>query len=135
MSRRKSDTAAKPVPAQEAPAEKAAAGKDTAEQEAAGTAEVSNLDTIVEEDAVHVPAGAPVQLLEECQVAYKALRLRQGPDRGAVILKVLPIGTPVTVDLRTWRPDGVGVWMQAKADGLEGWVDTRYLARTEEGVS
>ena len=121
MSRRKSDTAAKPAPVQEA----------LAEQEAA--ADVSNLDTKTETEVVQVPAGAEVQLLEEFRVAHKQLRLRAEPDRGAMVLKVLPIGTVVTVDLRTWRPDGVGVWMKAEADGLEGWVDTRYLVRAEEG--
>lgn len=119
MSRRKSETTTKPAPVQEAPAEKGAAS------------DVSNLDTYKEE-SVQVPSGAEVQLLEECRVAHKRLRLRKDPDRGAEVLKVLPIGTAVTVDLRTWRPDGVGVWMKAEADGLEGWVDTRYLARIEE---
>ena len=51
MSRRKSDTAAKPAPVQEA----------LAEQEAA--ADVSNLDTKTETEVVQVPAGAEVQLL------------------------------------------------------------------------
>ena len=116
MSRRKSDTAA---PVQEAPAEKESANH------------VSNLDTKTETEVVQVPAGAEVHLLEECRVAHKQLRLRKEPNLGADVLKVLPIGTVVTVDLRTWRPDGVGVWMKAEADGLEGWVDTRYLARDE----
>ena len=119
MSRRKSDTAAKPAPVRETPAEKEAA------------ADVSNLDTKAETEVVQVTAGAEVQLLEECQVAHKRLRLRKEPNLGADVLKVLPVGTAVTVDLRTWRPDGVGVWMKAEADGLEGWVDTRYLARDE----
>lgn len=116
MSRRKSDTAA---PAPEAPAEKEAA------------ANVSNLDTKTETEVVQAPVGAEDQMLEECRVAHKRLRLRAEPNLGAGVLKVLPIGTAVTVDLRTWRPDGVGVWMKAEADGLEGWVDTRYLARDE----
>lgn len=119
MSRRKSDTAAKLAPVQEAPAEKEEA------------ADVSKLDTKTETETVQVPAGAEVQLLEECRVAHKRLRLRKEPNLGADVLKVLPIGTAVTVDLRTWSPDGVGVWMKAEADGLEGWVDTRYLARDE----
>lgn len=121
MSRRKSDTAAKPAPVQEA----------LAEQEAAN--HVSKLDTKTETETVQVPAGAEAQLLEECRVAHKQLRLRKEPNLGAEVLKVLPIGTAVTVDLRTWRPDGVGVWMKAEADGLEGWVDTRYLVQAEEG--
>ena len=121
MSRRKSDTAAKSAPIQEVSAEKEAA------------AGVSNLDTKTETEVVQVPAGAEVQLLEECRVAHKRLRLRAEPDHGAKVLKVLPIGTVVTVDLRTWRPDGVGVWMKATAEGLEGWVDARYLVRAEEG--
>lgn len=121
MSRRKSDMSAKPTPVQEVPAKKKAA------------ADVSKLDTKTETEVVQIPAGAEVRLLEECRVSHKQLRLRAEPDRGAEVLKVLPIGTAVTVDLRTWRPDGVGVWMQAQADGLEGWVDTRYLVRAEEG--
>lgn len=120
MSRRKSDTAAKPAPVQEAPAEKEAANN------------VSKLDTKTETEVAQVPAGAEAQLLGECRVAHKQLRLRKKPNLEAEVLKVLPIGTAVTVDLRTWRPDGVGVWMKAEAEGLEGWVDTRYLVRAEE---
>lgn len=125
MSRRKSEQATNPV----------STADQKVEQTTADATNVSNLDTIVEEETLQVSAEAPVQLLEECQVAHKALRLRQKPNFGAKVLKVLPIGTPVTVDLRTWNPDGVGVWMQAQAGGLDGWVDTRYLIRSEEGAS
>ena len=106
MSRRKSDTA---DPVQEAPAEKEAA------------ANVSDLAAKTETETVQVPVGAEDQMPEECRVAHKRLRLRKEPNLGA----------EVTVELRTWRPDGVGVWMKAEADGLEGWVDTRYLTRDE----
>ena len=116
MSRRKSDTA---DPVQEAPAEKEAA------------ANVSDLAAKTETETVQVPVGAEDQMPEECRVAHKRLRLRKEPNLGAEVLKVLPIGTAVTVELRTWRPDGVGVWMKAEADGLEGWVETRYLTRDE----
>ena len=134
MARRKSDAAAKPVSTQDTSAEQTATGKAATKQYTAEASDVSNLDTIMEGETLQIPGEAPVQLLENCRVAHKALRLRQKPDRGAEVLKVLPIGTPVTVDLRTWSPDGVGVWMQAQANGLEGWVDTRYLVRTEEGA-
>lgn len=99
----------------------------------AETVEEPEMEAKAAEETVQVPTEAAVQLLEECRVVHKRLRLRKEPNLGADVLKVLPIGTPVTVDLHTWHPDGLGVWMRAQTDGAEGWVDTRYLARIKEG--
>lgn len=59
-------------------------------------------------------------------VCAAALNVRSQPDPAAPILGTIISGAPVQLLTRQTAPDG-GDWALVRADGLSGWVNTRYL--------
>ena len=60
------------------------------------------------------------------QVCAAALNVRSQPDPGSLILGTLVSGAPVQLLNGQTAQDG-GAWAEVRANGLSGWVNTRYL--------
>ncbi|MHB1103952.1 MAG: SH3 domain-containing protein [Devosia sp.] len=67
---------------------------------------------------------APRPAAEKWYVTAGALNVRAGPSSGSQLLAALPMGTAVEVS------GTQGKWTEIlTADGLKGWVFTKYLSR------
>lgn len=128
MSRKKTETAAKSATnAENEPIQGAQEASVLPQEDASAS---------LQEAVLEAGPEAEVQVLDTCRVAFcPALRLRETPGRDGKVIRELPAGTAVTVNCCSWRADGTGVWMPARVDGLEGWVDARYLTQAGEGAS
>lgn len=67
-----------------------------------------------------------------CRVEFcSGLNLRKGPSMHAPVLQVLPAGTELLIDPLEWTADGTGVWFPVTVDGVNGFVNGKYLAPVE----
>jgi uncharacterized protein YgiM (DUF1202 family) len=81
---------------------------------------------------VRIPAQTPTPNLQtataspEVRVCAEVLNVRSQPDPVSPILGTLLSGMPVQLLAEQASPDG-GAWAQINAQGMSGWVNTRYL--------
>lgn len=66
-------------------------------------------------------------------VDAESLNLRDGPGKDAALLISLPRGTSVTLLGEVVTSDDLGIWVRVRANGVEGWVNRRFLRDADAG--